>query len=84
MHPLHPKATAIAFGGTCAVGVLLLALISMIQGSYGNTLISILSTVYIGYDNTIPGAVLGSIWAFVDGGIGGYIFALIYNKSLTV
>ena len=84
MHSLNPKAVAIACAATCAVGVLLLALISMIHGSYGNTLISIVSTVYIGYDNTIPGAILGSIWALVDGGIGGYIFALIYNKSLSV
>ena len=84
MHPFNPKATAIALGGTFAACTLLLGLISMVQGSYGNTLISILSTVYIGYDNTIPGAILGSIWAFIDGGIAGYVFALIYNKSQNV
>ncbi|HLC76039.1 MAG TPA: hypothetical protein VJB82_02900 [Candidatus Peribacterales bacterium] len=84
MHSLNPKACAIAFGGTLAIGTLLLALISMVHGSYGNTLISILSTVYIGYDNTIPGAVMGGIWAGIDGGIAGYVFALIYNKSQNV
>ncbi len=82
MSKLDPKATGIAVGGTLALGLVLLALITMIHGHYGAPAISMISNVYLGYRPTIPGALIGGIWGFVDGGIAGYIFAWIYNKSL--
>lgn len=81
MHPLNPKALALSLGGTMALGLVLLSLMSMVHGTYGNTLVSILSSVYLGYDNTIPGALIGAIWGFVDGGIMGWIIAYIYNEG---
>ncbi|HLD07582.1 MAG TPA: bacteriophage holin [Candidatus Peribacterales bacterium] len=80
MQPLNPKAFGLALGSTFALGMILLAVISMIHGSFGNTVISILSSAYLGYDNTIPGALFGGIWGFVDGGIMGFVIAWIYNK----
>ncbi len=82
MQHCNPKALALALGGTMAIGVVLLSLISMVHGSYGNTFISILSSVYLGYDNTIPGAIMGGIWGFVDGAITGWILSWLYNKAL--
>lgn len=80
MQHLNPKATAFAVGGTWAIGLVLLALIAMIHGTYGNSIISLVSSVYVGYRPTIPGAVIGAIWGFVDGAIAGWVFAWIYNK----
>ena len=35
--------------------------------------------MYIGYSFTPLGSVIGAIWGFVDFGIGGAIFAWLYN-----
>ena len=35
--------------------------------------------MYIGYSFTPIGSVIGAIWGFVDFGIGGAIFAWLYN-----
>jgi len=79
---LNPKAFALACGTTWAIGVILLALIALFADGYGSSIISLLSTVYRGYRPDIPGAIIGGIWGFVDGAIGGYIFAWFYNKFL--
>jgi hypothetical protein len=34
----------------------------------------------IGYDVSIPGAVIGALWGFVDGYIAGFVIAWLYNK----
>ena len=36
--------------------------------------------IYIGYSFTPMGSVIGALWGFVDFGIGGAIFAWLYNK----
>ena len=82
MTRLDPKACGLALGTLWAAGLIIIALFSMFHGSYGNTIIGILSSVYLGYDNTIPGAIIGGIWGFVDGGVGGWLFAWLYNKFL--
>ena len=40
---------------------------------------TLLERVYIGYSFTPFGSVIGAIWGFVDFGIGGAIFAWLYN-----
>jgi hypothetical protein len=83
MHPtLSQKAFPLALGCTWAIGLAALALIAMVHGSYGKTVISILSSVYLGYAPTVPGIVIGALWGFVDGYIGGYIFTWFYNYFL--
>jgi len=79
---LDPKAFALACGSTWAIGVILLALISLFADGYGSSVISLISTVYRGYRPDIPGAIIGGIWGFADGAIGGYILAWFYNKFL--
>ena len=41
--------------------------------------ITLLERMYIGYSFTPLGSVIGAIWGFVDFGIGGAIFAWLYN-----
>ena len=40
---------------------------------------TLLEWMYIGYSFTPLGSVIGAIWGFVDFGIGGAIFAWLYN-----
>jgi hypothetical protein len=41
---------------------------------------SLISSIYIGYSITPIGSLVGLVWAFFDGLIGGAIFAWLYNK----
>jgi len=38
-----------------------------------------LSSLYIGYAPSFVGGIIGGIWGFFDGLIGGAILALLYN-----
>ena len=40
---------------------------------------TLLERMYIGYSFTPLGSIIGAIWGFVDFGIGGAIFAWLYN-----
>ena len=40
---------------------------------------TLLERMYIGYSFTPLGSVIGAVWGFVDFGIGGAIFAWLYN-----
>ena len=82
MNSLSPKSLALACGSTLALGAAFLALVAMVHGAYGKTVISIMSSVYLGYDATIPGLIIGGIWGFVDGAICGYILASLYNHFM--
>lgn len=74
---LSVKGLALAFGLVEALGLLILGLLAM--AGYGTGLVEILGAMAIGYDASIFGAIIGGIWGFVDGLIGGAIFAKIYN-----
>ena len=39
-----------------------------------------LSRIYRGYSLTVVGSLIGGLWAFVDGLVGGAVFAWLYNK----
>ena len=48
---------------------------------YGVELVQLTSSMYLGYQATITGSILGGLWGFVDGFIFGFLVCLIY-KSL--
>lgn len=75
---LRVLAFGIAFGITWALGVFLVGLGAMWFG-WGNEFISLLSSLYIGYEPTLVGSIIGGILAFIDAFIGGIVFAWIYN-----
>lgn len=74
------KATAFAFGLTWALGVLLLGLMSIF--GWGQKAVEVLGSIYLGYQPTVFGSLIGAIWAFVDGFLGGLVFAWLYHKLL--
>jgi hypothetical protein len=51
--------------------------IILFDGASGDT--TIIGSVYRGYNISITGSLIGFVWAFFDGIIGGIIFAWLYN-----
>ena len=71
-----------AFGFTCALvwGLGLFCLtwwIIAFEGATGE--VTFLGLLYRGYNISPSGSVIGLIWAFADGLIGGLVFAWLYN-----
>ena len=71
-----------AFALTCAIfwGVMLFLItwwIIIIDGS--SSQLTFIGRVYIGYTVTPLGSLIGMLWGFVDGLIGGAFFAWLYN-----
>ena len=71
-----------AFGLTCGLfwGLGLFALtwwIIAFDGATGQR--TLIGQLYRGYSISPAGSVVGMIWAFFDGGIGGLVFAWLYN-----
>ncbi|MCL7414051.1 MAG: bacteriophage holin [ANME-2 cluster archaeon] len=77
MEELSVKALSLGIGGTCALYLLLLGWASIF--GWGTDLVEIISPVYLGYNSTFIGGIIGALWGFVDGAIAGAIIALIYN-----
>ena len=73
------KGMALAAGMTWGVGMFLLGLTSTYFG-WGTALTEMFSSFYIGYAPTLVGSIIGGVWGFVDGAIGGAVFAFLYNK----
>lgn len=75
---LNVKAFALACGLVWGVGLFLLTwwLIAL-DGATGET--TFLGHIYRGYNVSPAGSVIGLVWAFIDGAIGGAIFAWLYN-----
>ena len=46
---------------------------------FGKPLVALIGTMYIGYNATVFGSLIGTVWAVVDGFIAGIILAWFYN-----
>ena len=77
MEKLNVKALALGLGISWAIGMLFLGWVSIF--GWGIKLVEASSSLYIGFAPTFLGGIIGAIWGFVDGAIGGAIIALIYN-----
>ena len=78
---LNITAMAIAFGLLWGACVLTVAAANVIWPSYGQALLQLCASIYPGYrpGTGIGSVVTGTIYALVDGAIGGAIFAWLYN-----
>jgi len=74
---IHVVALALAGGISWGVGAAALAIWAMM--GYGMNVVEFMSEVYPGYGASIPGALLGAVWGFIDLFAGLFIFALLYN-----
>ena len=55
--------------------------IILLEGATGE--ITFIGRLYLGYCISPIGSLIGLVWAFIDGIIGGAIFAWLYNFILT-
>jgi hypothetical protein len=75
---LNIKAFALACGIIWGLGLFILTWwIIAFDGASGDA--TMIGRVYRGYSISPLGSVIGLVWAFVDGLIGGAIFAWLYN-----
>lgn len=75
------KGLALAAGLLWGGAILCLGLMHLAIPSYGAAFLAGISSIYPGFHGArnISDAVLGGIYAFVDGGVGGLIFGWLYN-----
>jgi hypothetical protein len=66
------------FWGAC---VLIVGVANMFWPSYGQALLQICASIYLGYHpgTGIGSVVVGTIYALIDGFVGGAIFGWLYN-----
>jgi hypothetical protein len=75
---LSIKGLALAFGVTWGGGMLLLGLVAAL--GWGRPAVELIGSVYLGFTPTVPGSVIGGVWGFVDGAVGGLVIAWLYNR----
>ena len=75
---LNVKALALTAALVCGIGLFLLTWwVILFEGSTGDQ--TVIGLVYRGYNISPLGSLIGLVWGFVDGLIGGAIFAWLYN-----
>ncbi len=47
--------------------------------NWGNSLVTAISSLYLGYNTTLIGSLIGGIWALIDGASAGAVIAFVYN-----
>ena len=78
---LSPVALGLALGFFWGISVLLTGLIAY-YFAYGVEFVMSMRTIYVGYEPTIGGSLIGGVFGLVDGFIGGGVIALLYNCFL--
>jgi phosphotransferase system glucose/maltose/N-acetylglucosamine-specific IIC component len=81
---LSIRATAFAVGILSGIAVLLTGLANSIWPGYGKAFLQLLASIYPGYkaSGSIGDLITGVLYALVDGGLCGLVFAWIYNRFL--
>ena len=77
MNKCQPLPLGIAIGVLWAIYVFSVGITAMF--GWGVALVETLASLYIGYGASIVVAIIGAIWAFVDGFVAGVVIAWIYN-----
>ena len=77
MNKCQPIALGVAIGVLWALYVGCLGVTAMFN--WGNALVAPLGSLYIGYGPSVIGAIIGAVWAFIDGFVAGVVIAWIYN-----
>lgn len=75
---LNPKAFGLSGGVLWGLAMLVLTFVGM-NAEYGASFFAFMMDVYPGYEMTMAGAFIGLVYGFLDGFIGLYLFAWLYN-----
>jgi hypothetical protein len=78
---LSVKSLALAGAILWGASVLVMALANLIYPTYGKAFLELCASIYPGYhaSGTFGDAIVGTLYAIVDGGVGGAIFGWLYN-----
>ena len=72
---------AMVFGLVAGVGLFAMTSILLIEhGPNTGATLQLLGHYFLGYKVTWPGAFIGFIWAFLVGGLIGWLIGIIYNR----
>ena len=74
------KAFALASGILWGLAVCVSVWLVLLFDFFPSDIINTIGKYYIGLDVSILGSFIGSVYGFIDGSIGGLLFAWIYNK----
>ena len=78
---LNVKAFTLTVGLIWAGAVLTVGLTNLIWNGYGVAFLQVVASIYPGYEGsaTAGNLVIATLYALVDGGFSGLVFAAIYN-----
>jgi hypothetical protein len=78
---LSAKAMALALGLLWGGGVAFAALVHLAIPSYGTAFLDFVGSLYPGFHGarSLGDAVVGTVYGLIDGAVGGFIFASLYN-----
>jgi hypothetical protein len=79
----HPKLNITAFGLAGAIVCALIMVVYSVLASttgFGIEMETVFESIEPGYTLTLPGVIVGTIWAFVYGYLIAALFSWIYNK----
>lgn len=79
MNKLNVKALGLTFGIVWATGIFIMGITSTFM-NWGWNFVALMGSVYVGYNSTIGGTLIGTIWGFCDGAVCGSLIAWLYNK----
>ena len=77
MNKCQPLALGVAIGVLWSASVFLAAIFAMF--GWGVAFVNVLASFYLGYGASIIGAIIGAVWAAIDGFVAGAVIAWIYN-----
>ena len=75
---LNGKALGLALGIIWGASMMLMAWASLCF-HYGHTFVESIGTLYVGYNSSIVGGLIGLVWGFIDLFIFGWLVAALYN-----
>jgi phosphotransferase system glucose/maltose/N-acetylglucosamine-specific IIC component len=78
---IHPWSFGLALGIVWGLSLLIAGLVAMFSG-WGQGFIDTMGTVYLGYNSTVVGSIIGAVWGFIDVFIISVIIAAVYNLIL--
>lgn len=81
---LNVKALAITFGSLWGGSVLCAGLCHLVWPTYGTAFLDVVASIYPGYQvGGIASVIVGTLYAIIDGAVGGAIIGWIYNAAAT-
>ena len=77
MEKLSVKGLAVGLGTSWAIYMLFAGWVSIF--GWCTKFVEVMSLVYIWFNSSFLGGIIGAIWGFIDGAIGGLVIAIVYN-----